>query len=165
MLDLNKNYFVIVSGREDLKHATDKEKIILTQNNIWKSVSDNSIWIERFNDYDYFHEFSGLMRIPELCYEDLWHLLQKSNRKHDQLGATLLIEEKYGQNLLNDLKMDLEKNNISKEKIKALKLFKKFSLPFGVFHWKNNKSLPENQKVTINKTWEELERIIYQILD
>lgn len=165
-VEISKKYFIIVSGRESLQKAFDKEDIEVIGNGPTKkyiSRRDNSMWIDRFSTYDYVHEFSGIMRLPELSFTELWLLLQHSKIETNRIGALLIIEELYGRNLLEELQ-ELHNKKITKYQRRALKLLKEYSLPYGVFHWTQNKNLNESKKQIVSIIWGKLDAVINELL-
>lgn len=167
-IEINRKYFIIVSGRESLKKAIEKEDIksVISDETpiMYKNGSDNSSWIDRFSGYDYIHEFSGIMRLPEPSFIELWALLQYSNIESNRIGALLIIEELYGKELLEQLVIIQNSKKVERHYRRALKLLKEYSLPNGAFHWVQNKNLNESQKYILRQTWDSIGIIVNDLL-
>lgn len=104
------------------------------------------------------------MRLPELDFLELWNLLLFSKIENNRIGSILIIEELYGEDLLEILLEMRNNNGISKKEKQALKLIKQYSLPFGVFHWKRNTDLNQDEKIKIIDVWTRINEVITELI-
>ena len=159
-----KNRYYPIKINEVLQNITTKNTFLLksienSSDNIYISIKDGSLWKERilsnFGEY-----VNGLMRLPELDFEELWDLLMYSSYDFNKLGSISLFEEKYGKELKEHLKIYVNKTNQIKPLKKGLKFFKKNVYQLGYLNYGNRKRLNENEIALLRETWDEILKMV-----
>lgn len=127
--DINKKYFRM-SFKFDKSKPEDFGLIQSNQNaDIYIDANDNSEW-ERKALYDFgWGNENGFVRLPQLDFVTLWHLLQNSELQENIYGAAYIIESEFSDALKNYLLNYLNDSNMKvteplKKAFKVLRLEK-----------------------------------------
>jgi hypothetical protein len=154
MLDTRKPYFVIAGFWQDFDRMLLKHGITKT-NDTYYCDEDRSIWVDRFRAYGCDLDLTGVMRVPELEFKDLWDLMLNSPLDMNRTGSALIIAQYHGESLLAVLET-LGKKDLSAKTKRALKCIRACCFPNGAFSWIGNTALSQYEKYKLVNCWDRI---------